>query len=253
METFASALLPADLPLWASFLLIAVSFVTAGITTAVGIGGGLAMLAVMANVLPVAAIVPVHGAVQVANNSSRMFLLRKDIVVPIVLWFSIGGVIGAVLAGQIVVTLPLGVLQLIMGLFILYSVWGPSLKNFSSGKWSLFAGGLIATAASLFIGASGPITAAFLPRSKLDRQQLIASHAAVMVLQHGFKIIALGILGFVFTPWVGLLFAMLVSGFFGSMAGRAVLWRIPEDKFKRLFNLVLTVLALRLLYQSAIT
>jgi uncharacterized membrane protein YfcA len=43
---------------------------------------------------------------------------------------------------------------------------------------------------------------------------------------------------------------MLVSGFFGAMAGRAILWRIPEDKFKRIFNIILTLLALRMLYQA---
>ena len=250
MDFLASILIPADLSPAITLLLIVASFVTAGITTAVGIGGGLAMLAIMANVLPVAAIVPVHGVVQATNNTSRAFLLRKDLVVPIFIWFSVGGLLGMLVASQVVVTLPLNLLQIIMGLFILYSVWAPKLKGFNSGKSSLFFGGIIASAASMFIGASGPITMAFLPRSELTRQQLVATHAAIMVLQHGFKIVALGLLGFVYAPWIGLLVAMLVSGFFGAMAGRAILWRIPEENFKRIFNIVLTLLALRMLYQA---
>jgi len=250
MEFLYGMLIPTELSLATTVLLIASSFLTAGITTAVGIGGGLAMLAIMANVMPVAAIVPVHGVVQATNNTSRAFLLRKDLVVPIFIWFSVGGFLGAVLASQLVVSLPLYLLQIIMGVFILYSVWAPKLKNFNSGKGSLFFGGVIASTASLFIGASGPITMAFLPRSELSRQQLVATHAAIMVLQHGFKIFALGFLGFVYTPWIGLLVAMLVSGFLGALAGRAILWRIPEEKFKTIFNIVLTLLALRMLYQA---
>ena len=250
MEFLYGVLIPADLSVATSVLLIAASFLTAGITTAVGIGGGLAMLAIMANVMPVAAIVPVHGVTQATNNASRAFLLRKDLVVPIFIWFSVGGLLGALLASQVVVSLPLNLLQIIMGVFILYSVWAPKLKNLSSGKGSLFFGGVIASAASLFIGASGPITMAFLPRSELTRQQLVATHATIMVLQHGFKVFALGFLGFVYTPWIGLLVAMLVSGFFGAVAGRAILWRIPEEKFKTVFNIVLTLLALRMLYQA---
>ncbi len=250
MEFFYGALIPADLSLTTTVLLIGASFLTAGITTAVGIGGGLAMLAIMANIMPVAAIVPVHGVTQAANNASRAFLLRKDLVVTIFIWFSVGGLLGTLVASQVVVSLPLSVLQTIMGVFILYSVWAPKLKNFSSGKGSLFFGGVIASSASMFIGASGPITAAFLPRSELTRQQLVSTHAAIMVLQHGFKILALGILGFIYTPWIGLLIAMLVSGFFGALAGRAILWRIPEEKFKTVFNIVLTLLALRMLYQA---
>ena len=250
MDFLTSVLIPPDLSLATVLLLIASSFLTAGITTAVGIGGGLAMLAIMANVIPVAAIVPVHGVVQTTNNSSRAFLLRKDFCAGIFLWFSLGGLLGTVLASQMVVALPLNLLQLIMGSFILYSIWAPKLKNFSQGKGSLFAGGIIASATSLFIGASGPITMAFLPRSKLTRQQLVSTHAAIMVLQHGAKILAFGMLGFVYRPWAGLLIAMLVAGFLGALSGRAVLWRIPEEKFRRVFNIVLTLLALRLLYQA---
>ncbi len=250
MEAIISALIPVELSLATAVLLIASSFLTAAITTAVGIGGGLAMLAIMANVMPVAAIVPVHGVVQTTNNTSRAFLLRRDLSVSIFIWFSVGGLLGILLASQVVVTLPLNLLQIIMGVFILYSVWAPGLKNLNNGKESLFFGGIIASAASLFIGASGPITMAFLPRSKLTRQQLVATHAAIMVLQHGFKIVALGLLGFIYTPWIGLLIAMLVSGFAGALAGRAILWRIPEEKFKLIFNMVLTLLALRMLYQA---
>jgi len=250
MEFLYGALIPEGLSPLTTVLLIASSFLTAGITTAVGIGGGLAMLAIMANVMPVAAIVPVHGVVQATNNTSRAFLLRKDLVVPIFIWFSVGGLLGILIASQIVVVLPLDLLQIIMGLFILYSVWAPKLKNFNHGKRSLFLGGIISSAASMFIGASGPITMAFLPRSTLTRQQLVATHAAIMVLQHGLKILALAMLGFIYTPWIGLLVAMLVSGFLGALAGRAILWRIPEEKFKVVFNIVLTLLALRMLYQA---
>ena len=253
MEHLTSVLIPADLSPALYLLLVASSFLTAGITTAVGIGGGLAMLAIMANVMPVAGIVPVHGVVQTTNNSSRAYLLRKDICAGIFLWFSLGGILGIILASQVVVALPLNVLQLIMGLFILYSIWAPKLKNFSQGKASLFIGGIIASAASMFIGASGPITMAFLSRSKLTRQQLVSTHAAIMVLQHGLKILAFGMLGFVYMPWIGLLGAMLVSGFLGAVAGRAVLWRMPEEKFRIIFNSVLTLLALRMLYQAVIS
>ncbi|WP_419904298.1 sulfite exporter TauE/SafE family protein [Kiloniella sp.] len=250
METIINFLVPPALSVEASLLLIMASFFTSGITTAVGIGGGLVMLAIMANVMPVAAIVPIHGAVQTANNTSRTYLLRKNISLSILFWFTLGGIIGIALVSQVVLTLPVYLLQLIMSGFILFSVWGPKLKNFSNGKKSLVLGGIVSSATSMFIGASGPITAAFLPKSKLDRQQLVATHAGTMVLQHGFKIFALGLLGFVYSPWIGLLIAMLISGFLGSLAGRAILWRIPEQRFKLVFNIVLTLLALRMLYQA---
>ena len=41
---------------------------------------------------------------------------------------------------------------------------------------------------------------------------------------------------------------MLVCGFFGNMAGRRVLSRLPEASFRLVFRVVLSLLALRLLY-----
>jgi len=47
MDAILNTLIPAELSFAVVVLLVASSFLTAGITTAVGIGGGLAMLAIM--------------------------------------------------------------------------------------------------------------------------------------------------------------------------------------------------------------
>lgn len=250
MEFLLNAITPADLSLWAVFWLIVASFVTAGMTTAVGIGGGLAMLALMANILPIAAVVPIHGAVQLANNSSRSFLLRKDIVKPVLLYFVLGGILGVTLAGQVVVTLPRQILLAIMGCFVLFSVWGPKFKGMGSGNKSMFIGGVLTAVMGLFVGGSGPIAAGFLTRLDLKREQIIATHATNMVFQHGIKILTFGVLGFAYAPWIGFLIIMLIAGFLGTLAGRALLGLIPEKGFKLMFNWVLTLLALRMLYQA---
>ena len=53
-----------------TYFLIGVSFLTSTFTGIIGIGGGLMLISVMPGLLPAAAIVPVHGAVQLASNSS---------------------------------------------------------------------------------------------------------------------------------------------------------------------------------------
>ena len=52
-------------------LLIATSFIGSLISAALGIGGGTLMLAVIAQTLPVAAIIPVHGVVQFGSNLDK--------------------------------------------------------------------------------------------------------------------------------------------------------------------------------------
>ena len=53
--------LPDGVPLWAAVALIAVSLITSLMTAAFGIGGGVTLLGAMTVLMPVAAIIPVHG------------------------------------------------------------------------------------------------------------------------------------------------------------------------------------------------
>ena len=65
------------------------------------------------------------------------------------------------------------------------------------------------------------------------------------------KVVAFGFFGFAFLPWAPLLLAMIGAGFLGTMLGRRLLDRLPHHVFAVVFKIVLTVLALRLLYAAA--
>ena len=67
-------LLPEGLAVYPAIALIIASFFTSALTAAVGIGGGLSMLALMAYVIPPFALIPVHGLVQLGSNASRAHL-----------------------------------------------------------------------------------------------------------------------------------------------------------------------------------
>ena len=47
--------------------------------------------------------------------------------------------------------------------------------------------------------------------------------------------------------------AMIASGFLGTLAGRQVLMRIDEQKFKFALNAILVLLALRLIWAGGMT
>ena len=61
------------------------------------------------------------------------------------------------------------------------------------------------------------------------------------------KILVFGLLGFAFAPYVPLLAAMIATGFLGTLAGTALLRRVPEARFRIAFRAVLTVLAVDLM------
>jgi len=156
-----SIFIPDTLSILNFWLLTGLSFFTSMLTAAIGIGGGTLMLAFMAQVLPVKAITPVHGVVQLGSNFGRMLVMYQSIDKPLLIWFLLGSCFGAILGGQVVISLPIDILRLILGCFVLYAAWGPKLKSFTKSEKSLVLGGFISTLITMFVGATGPFVLAF--------------------------------------------------------------------------------------------
>jgi uncharacterized membrane protein YfcA len=190
----------------------------------------------------------VHGAVQFGSNLSRVFFLRRAIVWPETIVFSLGSILGVALGGLLVVQLPADALRLILGLFILYAMWGPQrLQLPTTGAAVLFFGGIVTAFLSMFVGAAGPFLASVLAPRITDRVAYVATHGVCVLLQHGLKIVIFGTLGFAFLPWVPMLALMLVAGFAGTWVGTRILHRLPEAAFRRILKAILTLVAVYLL------
>lgn len=232
-------------------LLVAASFATSWLTAAFGIGGGVALLALLGYVLPVAALIPIHGVVQFGSNTGRAFVQRAHVRRDAVLPFIVGAAAGAAAGAPFVTAIDDPPLKIALGAFIVAVTW-LRLPALARGGAMLFAaGGLLTTFATMFFGATGPLTAAFFEKALPERRQYSGTHAAAMTISHGFKIVAFGFAGFAFGAWLPLLAAMIASGFAGTLLGARMLMRMPEARFRLAFRLLLTVLALDLARRGA--
>lgn len=249
MAPLFDTLLPDTISPAIASLLIATSFVTSTMTAALGLGGGLALLAIMAAVMPVSALIPIHGVVQLGSNTGRALVQRRHIDWTILLWFTVGSLFGAAIGGHFVISLPDAPLKIGLAAFILWAVWGKK-PSFQRLPRSLLAfGGLFATVLTMFFGATGPVVAGIIRSATSDRMTLVATHAGCMTLQHSLKVIVFGLLGFAFGPWALLLAGMLVTGFLGTLFGSRILSRMQEGTFTKAFKLMMTLLAVNLLWQ----
>ena len=249
-ESLLLHLVPPGLEAWAAISLVGISFFTSALTAAVGLGGGITLLAIMANLMPAAAVIPVHGVVQLGSNAGRAAVLWRHTDRPTLLYFALGSVIGIALAAEIVVTLPSWLLRLILGIFIIYNIWAPRLRLHNVKARGLLIGGGLSTFLTMFVGATGPFVGAILSSDKLQHQRLVGTLAACMTVQHCLKVVAFGLLGFAFAAWLPLLIGMLAAGFLGTLAGTQVLKRTPPARFKLAFNLILTALAFKLIFDA---
>jgi uncharacterized membrane protein YfcA len=249
--TVLEILLPDAVPLWGAVALVVFSYFTSAVTVAFGLGGGVMMLVAIGSVLPPLAVIPVHGVVQLGSNAGRAYLMRQHLERRVFGFFVLGAIVGAAIAAQLVISVPQAALQAVLALFILYTVWGPKLGKHKVPAPGFAAVGLATTFATMFVGATGPLLAAFLPPDRYGKMATVATHSACMTMQHGVKIVAFGILGFAFTEWVPLIAAMIATGFLGTATGKKVLERLPERVFAIGFKTVLTLLAVRLLWVGA--
>lgn len=242
------ALLPESISTWAAISLVLFSYVTSAVTVTFGLGGGVMMLVAMGSVLPPLAVIPVHGVVQFGSNAGRAYVMREHTERRLFGFFVIGALIGVAIAAQIVVSLPQAVLQTVLACFILYTVWGPKLGKHKIPAAGFVGVGAVTSFVTMFVGATGPLLAAFLPPDRYGRMVTVATHSACMTVQHGVKVLAFGIVGFAFPEWLPLIAAMIATGFLGTTTGKKVLEWMPERIFAIGFKTVLTLLAARLLW-----
>ncbi len=221
------------------------------ITASLGAGGGVMLLALMALWLPPAAIIPVHGLIQLGSNAGRAALTWRQVDWRVIAAFAPGVLVGAALGAWLLVALPAALWQLTIGLFVLYLCWGPALPRQALGLPGTFLASAITSFVSLFVGATGPLVAAFIKQMHQDRFVTVATFATAMVLQHAPKALVFGLAGFVFHDWLVFVAAMAACGFAGTWLGLHLLHRLTDRRFQQAFNWVLTLLALRLLWQAA--
>ena len=229
-----------------SYFLIPVAFFSSMLTAVLGIGGGVLLISLMPGLLPAAAVVPVHGVVQLASNVSRALFALEHVEWRLFGAYVAGAAAGAAVGARFVVALPEGVLPLLLGAFILFVTWTPGLKTVRvPGRF--FTTGAIQTFVSLFVGAAGPLVSPMLLREGLTRDRIVATHAVMMSALHALKLAAFAALGFAFGPYLPLLAGMVVSATLGSWAGTRLRAHVPEERFRFLFKGLLTLLALRLI------
>lgn len=232
------------------FLLGSLSFFTSFLTAAIGIGGGTLLLAAMAQTLPVPSVIPVHGVVQFGSNLGRALLMLRQVQLQIWLAFLLGSLFGALLGGQLVVSLPAKVLKISLAVFILYSAWAPAIALPFRNIKSIAVGGAVTTLLTMFVGATGPFVMSMMKSLGLLPVSRVATVAACLVVQHGLKILVFGLLGFAFAPWIGLILVMIAMGFAGTWCGRRWLLKVSTEKFERILSLVLSLLAARLIWTA---
>lgn len=227
--------------------LIVVSFLASTLTATIGLGGGILLISVMPGLIPAAAIVPVHAAVQLVSNGSRVLLGVKHIDWKVVWPFVGGSAVGAAAGVGMVARVDFEQMPLYLGLFILVVTWIPIPARATEFRGQFAVLGAFQTYVSLFLGATGPLASPFLLRRGLAKDELVVTLGTVMIAIHVFKLVAFAVAGFVFAPYWSLIGGMMLAVVLGSWVGTRLRGHLPEAALRRTLKWLITLLAVRMI------
>ena len=236
-------------------LVIGIAAVATSVLSALaGLGGGIILLAVVAQFFVPAVAIPIHGGIQLVSNGSRAAILRKDIA-----WRSVGlsalllfpaSLVGVALATSV----PAAATRLTIGIFVLIVAWRPGvLKRQQADGLSdrtLVGVGAVSGFLNTTVGASGPVTSPFFKAVTASHTAFVATAGAAQVLAHLSKIVAFSLDDFSITDHILVIAIGAVGVTVGSWIGTRLLGRVSEEGLDLLFKVVLTALAVRLIGQS---
>jgi uncharacterized protein len=208
--------------------LSAVSLLTSLITAALGIGGGLGLLAVMPSFVPVSAVVPLHGVTQFASNASRFLTDYRHAETRLLPAYLAGACLGGGVGYFFIGRVPELYLSGVLGAFILLCTWTELVKRLGRFITNFFSLAFIQTFLSLFVASVGLISQPVLIKQGLAKNKVIVTHAMQMSVLHGLKVFTFVIAGFPFLRHWKVMLVMIVASAVGSYLGGFCRDRIPE-------------------------
>ena len=237
---------------WALIIVLTLAALAgATVSGMIGMAGGMLLLIIMLVVgLDWDIAIPVHAAVQLCSNASRVLAFLKSVRWrPFLIVFIVaaplpwlGLLLRALLNEQTA--------KLVIGVLVLYATWAPKQRVARLPVVVAFAiVGVLGGTLGVIFGASGPMIAPFFLREGWAKEQIIATKAVSQAYFHTLKIVAFGSVGFSFSAHWTLIVPMAGAVIVGTFCGKWLLGKISEARFRLLYRGALTILALRLIME----
>jgi uncharacterized membrane protein YfcA len=190
-----------------------------------------------------------HSALMLGTSLGRSYFFWKYVHWGITIPFILGCLIGAPAGTRVYVTLPETVIAVVVGVFMLGAVWFPPIGWRPRFRHPFFLVGVVHSFLSALFSFGG-VMQPLMMRTRLDKMQVVATLAVSLLAMNVFKLGGYAAFGFDFRPYALLIALSVLAGVAGSGLGRRIVERLPEERFRLVFKLIMTVLALQLFYRA---
>jgi uncharacterized membrane protein YfcA len=221
---------------------LAVAYIIFGIA-----GFGTAMIAapVLAQVMPVATIVPMLALLDCLAAIINGVKLNDKIAKREMMWLVPLLIAGSLVGGYLLLVIPPRPMMLALGLFVVaYAIWSlasPTFKGRLSQFWVIPFGAIGGVFSAMF-GSGGFIYAIYLSRRLEDKDAVRATVSVLIALAAFTRLVIFAFAGLYTTLELPLLALLLVPAMLiGLYAGHRITLRMSREQFIRVLSVVLIV------------
>jgi len=234
------------------FIITTLTSTLAGITA---MGGGIILVLTLPYFLPVAAVIPIHGATQFASNFSRLILSFPDVIWRYVGQFLIGAIVGSLLVSFFLIQITIEAMPLYIACYLLLSLWCSPLAKLLSKIENFYLLGVLQTGLGLLVGAPGPMTVTLLYKRLNtgcieNKDQVIATASLLMGITNANKVLVFAAIGFHYMEYSSVLLATITGAILGSFIGTKLRKGIPVHYFLPMMKILITLIATHTVIQQ---
>ena len=220
------------------------AFLASMLAAVAGFGGSAVLLPGLVLVFGVRDAIPILTVAQLIGNLSRVWFNQRELDLPVVGWFALGGVPAALVGGFLFASAPLSFLTRLLGIFLIAVVVYRHTGIGSTARLPLRAFpivGAVFSFLSALLGSVGPIMIPFFLAYGLVKGALIGTEALATVVMHVTKLFAYRSTAILTTHSITVGLALGSIIILGSFVGKKILDRLPERIFVLLIEATLII------------
>jgi hypothetical protein len=220
------------------FWLFIAGFVAFAFSTLAGGGGAMILVPVVDYFIGTRSVSPVVHLGNFIGRPARIVLFWKHVDWTVVRYYLPSAIAGALIGAWVFVELDLSYLRLVVGLFLISTVWqfklGKQKRSFPMPLRGFIPLGFFVAIFSTLIGATGPVLNPFYLNYGITKERLIATKAVNSFLLAILQLSSFTFLGALSGEmwWYGL--AVGGGATVGNIFGKKMLAKISDQTFRKL-------------------
>lgn len=233
------------------FVLGAAAF---SLSTISGGGGAMMQIPILNALIGTAQTAPVLNLGAFISRPSRIIIFWKDIHWKVFWYFVPSAIVGALIAAWLFSKVTLGWVQLIVGIFLISTVFqyrfGKKSSSFKVHLWYFIPLGLFVSIIGTFTGGMGPVLNPFLLNAGIDKESLVGTKAAQSFFLGLSQISGYTYFGLLNKELVVLGIALGLGATVGNLIGKRLLKKMSSENFRKWVLAVMVISGILLVIKS---